>query len=62
MILIEVKNMENRVQYKESYLIVFRVVTQALEQMKTSDYPGARDVLIRGQQETEETFLALADA
>lgn len=53
--------MENREEYKESYLILFRAVTRALEQMKRLDYPGACDVLIRGQQEAEEAFLALAD-
>lgn len=52
--------MENRDEYKESYLILFRAVTQALEQMQRLDYPDACDILIRGQQEAEAAFLDLA--
>lgn len=61
MILAGAQNMENREAYKESYLILFRAVTKALEQMKILDFSGARNVLIRGQQEAEEAFLAAAD-
>lgn len=54
--------MENQEEYKESYLILFRAVTQALELLERKQYAAARDVLIRGQQEAEEAFIRAADA
>ncbi len=53
--------MENREDFYDSYLILFRAVTKALEQMKVLDFAGARDALIRGQQDAEEAFLSAAD-
>lgn len=53
--------MENRDNFHESYLILFRAVTKAQAQMKVLDFPGARDALIRGQQDAEEAFLAAGE-
>ena len=43
--------------YKNLYFHLFNQITDALEAMEKQNYGEARDILIRAQQETEETYL-----
>ena len=43
--------------YKNLYFHLFNQITDALEAMEGQNFGQARDILIRAQQETEETYL-----
>lgn len=50
----EVENMDELPLY---YTILFRAVTQALEQMQEQNYGQARNTLMLAQQQAEEAYL-----
>ena len=43
--------------YKDLYFHLFNQITDALEEMERQNFGRSRDILIRAQQETEETYL-----
>lgn len=43
--------------YREMYAVLFRAVTEALEQMDGGNYGVARGILVLAQQNTEEIFM-----
>ena len=43
--------------YKNLYFHLFNQITDALEEMEKQNFGQARDILIRAQQEAEETYL-----
>ena len=43
--------------YKDLYFHLFNQITDALEAMEGQNFGQARDILIRAQQEAEETYL-----
>jgi len=45
------------VDYQKLYSKLFNAITDALEQLLRQNVGCARDILIRAQQEAEETYL-----
>ena len=43
--------------YKDLYFHLFNQITDAREEMERQNFGRSRDILIRAQQETEETYL-----
>ena len=43
--------------YKNLYFHLFNQITDALAALEKQNYGEARDILIRAQQEAEETYL-----
>ena len=43
--------------YKNLYFHLFNQITDALEEMEKQNFGQVRDILIRAQQEAEETYL-----
>ncbi len=48
-------------EYKNSYILLFRGVTQALDALDAQDYGTAKALLVKAQQEAEEAFLQQAE-
>ena len=44
-------------EYKTPYLILFRSISDALEQLEEQNYGTARELLIAAQQAAEEAFI-----
>lgn len=44
-------------EYKESYLILFRAVRDAIQELEAQNYGRAKDLLIQGEQKAEEAYL-----
>ena len=43
--------------YKDLYFHLFNQITDALAALEEQNFGRARDILMRAQQETEETYL-----
>ena len=48
-------------EYKESYLLLFRAVSKALEAIDAQNFGTAKMLLVQAQQDAEETFLQQAE-
>ena len=48
-------------EYKESYLILFRAVTQALSALEQGEDSLARRLLIQGQQRAEAAYICAGE-
>lgn len=48
-------------EYKESYLLLFRAVSKALEAIDAQNFGTAKTLLMQAQQDAEETFLQQAE-
>ena len=48
-------------EYKKPYWILFRACEDALKALEAQNYGQARELLIRGEQDAEESFLSFAD-
>lgn len=44
--------------YKRAYFLLFNIITDALEQMDQQNPGNAQALLMKGQQDAEELFLA----
>ena len=44
-------------EYRESYLILFRAVRDAILELEAQNYGKAKELLIRGEQAAEEAYL-----
>lgn len=44
--------------YKRAYFLLFNVITDALEEMEQRNLGNAQALLMKGQQDAEELFLA----
>ena len=44
-------------EYKDSYLILFRAVREAIKEIEAQNYGVAKELLIRGEQKAEEAYL-----
>ncbi|MBQ4565764.1 MAG: hypothetical protein IJA48_05390 [Oscillospiraceae bacterium] len=44
-------------EYKESYLILFRAVRDAIQELEAQNYGKAKERLIQGEQKAEEAYL-----
>ena len=45
-------------EYKEAYILLFRAVTAALEEIQERNYGRVKNLLIEGQQNAEEAFIS----
>ena len=48
-------------EYKESYLVLFRAVRDAVDAIEQQNYGMAKELLIQGEQKAEEIFLSSDD-
>lgn len=49
-------------EFREPYLALFRAVSRAIAAMDAQNYGTARAILVAGQQEAEELFIAFPEA
>ena len=54
--------MERKETFYESYPILFRAVTKALEQIDAMDIAAAHTTLIKGQRDAEEAFISAGES
>ena len=43
--------------YQKMYTTLFNAVSDAIERIGSGDYDGAKEILIQGQQKTEEFYI-----
>lgn len=48
-------------EYKEMYLMLFRAVTAAIEQLRARNYGRAEELLILAQQRAEEQYISVGE-
>lgn len=44
-------------EYKNSYLLLFRAVTKAIDAIDAQNFGAAKELLIQAQKDAEEAFL-----